>query len=69
MKSNDNSIHFDGYGQKPIPKSPPRRSQSHKKVTIVLSTPPRSIQRNTTPISSSPKRVRFSVFLVYYYSY
>ena len=61
-KSNKYSPSKDGKSQMQSPRSPASRNKSQQKITIVLSTPPRSSSRIQSPISKSPKRVRFAVF-------
>ena len=61
-KTNKYSRSNNGKNQMQSPRSPVSRNKSNQKITIVLSTPPRSSSRIQSPVSKSPKRVRFSVF-------
>ena len=61
-KTNKYSPSNNGKNQMRSPRSPVSRNKSNQKITIVLSTPPRSSSRIQSPVSKSPKRVRFSVF-------
>ena len=64
IKAYTNKPQVENSEQKSVILSPSRRSHPSQKVTIVLSTPPRSNQRHQAPLSSSPKRVRFSVVFI-----